>query len=83
MTDSELIWKFLSGEFQDTHPVVYLYACGNIHSPKTAIDKAMGITKKIFNPCITDPYLLSVIKGYLDHKKKQYIKGEIKIIPLY
>ena len=41
MTDSAMIWKFLSREFPDDHPVIYMYVCGNVRSPKTAIDKSI------------------------------------------
>jgi len=83
MSDSEIIWKFLEREFLDEHPAIYLYCCGNVRSPKTAIDKLEVITKKIFYPAMSIYLIKSVIKGFLENKKKLYIKGLIKIKPLY
>lgn len=83
MSDSEIIWKFLNREFKNDHPIIYLYACGNVRSPKTAIEKAVSITKPIFHPPINEHLIMTTIKAFLDNKKKQYIKGEIKIKALY
>jgi hypothetical protein len=83
MSDSEIIWKFLIREFQDDHPAIYMYVCGNIRSPKTAINKILNQTKPIFYPPINEQLITSTIKGFLDRKKIQYINGEIKVKPLY
>ena len=53
MSDSEIIWKFLIREYKDDHVVIYLYCCGNVRSPKTAIDRVFEFTKQIFCPAIT------------------------------
>ena len=83
MTDSAMIWKFLSREFPDDHPVIYMYVCGNVRSPKTAIDKAMVITKKIFCPPFEVSFIQAILKGFLDMKKEHYHKALIKVKPLY
>lgn len=83
ITDSTIIWNFLQKEFKDDHPVIYLYCCGNLKSPQTAIDKAIKTTMPIFSPPMNVVLIKSVINGFLDMKKNQYKKGEIKVKPLY
>ncbi len=83
MEESELIWKFLSREYPDNHQVIYLYCCGNVRSPNTALEKVMVLSKKIFSPSIPEIYLKTVVKAFLDYKRKQYSKGEIIIKPIY
>ena len=83
MQDSTIIWKFLNREYDNDHPVVYLYACGNVRSPKTAVDRIMGLTRKIFYPAMTEQLIKTVVIAFLDNKKKLYMKGEIKIKSLY
>ena len=83
MEDSMIIWKFLSREYPDSHQVIYLYVCGTVRSPKTGIDQIMKLTKKVFGPSMNDHFIKSVIIGYLDYKKKQYLNHEIKVKPIY
>lgn len=83
MSDSEIIWKFLEREFLDEHPAIYLYCKGNIRSSKTAIAKVSDITKPIFYPAMSDFLIQAVIKGFLENKQKQYLKGLIHIKPIY
>jgi hypothetical protein len=83
MTDSSIIWKFLSREFPDDHVVIYLYVCGNVRSPQNAMDKAMLITEKIFCPPLDVIFVKTVLKGFLDMKKEQYKKALIKVKPIY
>jgi hypothetical protein len=83
MTDSTIIWKFLTYEYPDDHPVVYLYVCGNVRSPKTAIDKSMLLLREIFAPAMSEHTIKTVLIAYLDRKKKQYLKGEIRVKALY
>lgn len=83
MQDSTIIWNFLVREYTDEHPVVYLYSCGNVRSPITAVDKVMDLAKKIFYPAMTEHLIKTVIIAYLDYKKKQYLRGEIKVKSIY
>lgn len=83
MSDSEIIWKFLDREYLNDNPVIYLYCCGNVRSPKTAITKMAELTNKIFCPAMTEQLIQTVIVGFLENKKKLYMKGIIKIKPLY
>ena len=83
MSDSEIICKFLIREFQDDHPAIYMYVCGNIRNTKTVINKILNQTKQIFYPPINEQLITSTIKGFLDRKKIQYINGEIKVKPLF
>lgn len=83
MEDSVIIWKFLTREYTNDHPVVYLYVCGNVRSPKTAIDKAMSLLKEIFYPAMSEHLIKTVMTAFLEQKKKQYMKGEIIVKPLY
>jgi hypothetical protein len=83
MSDSRIIWKFLSREFTDDSPVIYLYVCGNTRSPVTAVDNAMKILTPIFCPVLSENFVKSVLIGFLDRKKEDYKKGLIKVKPLY
>lgn len=83
MTDSELIWKFLEKNIKNDHPAVYLYACGNLRSPITAVNKVLAEVESVFCPPYKHQFVTVVIKGFLDNKKKLYSKGLIKVKPLY
>ena len=83
MSDSEIIWKFLIREYKDDHVVIYLYCCGNVRSPQTAIDRVFEFTKQFFCPAIPECLLKSTVIAYLNFKKKQYQKAEITIKPIY
>ena len=83
MEDSIIIWNFLTREYPDTHQVIYLYVCGNVRSPNTAISQIKKITDKVFLPAMTEHYIQIVIKGFLEFKKSQYLKGEIQVKPIY
>ena len=83
MEDSTIIWKFLTREYPDNHQVVYLYVCGTIGAPKISIEHMEQFIKKVFTPIINDNFIKVIIIAYLDNKRKQYLKGEIKIKPNY
>lgn len=83
MQDSQLIWKLLARDYPDDHVVIYLYSCGNVRSPITAMNRVMDDIERIFCPPMSETYLKKIVKGFLDYKKKQYINGEIKIKPIY
>ena len=81
MSDSEIIWKFLTSEYLDDHVVVYLYCSGNIITSKTSIDHAFNFLKQIFCPAIPESLVKSTVTAYLNYKKKQYNNAEINIKP--
>ncbi len=83
MIDAKLIIKFLMYEYPDDHLVVYLYVCGNVRSPKVAIKEAMLTLKQIFSPPMDEDFVEKVLLEYLNHKKTQYRKGQIKVQPIY
>jgi hypothetical protein len=83
MDDSTIIWKFLIREFPDTHQAIYLYCAGGSRSIDTAIYRIMPITLKIFAPPISKDFIEKTVKSFLEYKKKQFGRGEIKIRPLY
>jgi hypothetical protein len=83
MTDSIIIWNFLTKEYQNDSPVVFLYVCGNVRSPKTAIDRATDLVTQIFHPTIPEYIIRATIKGFFEMKKKQYMRGEFKPKPIY
>jgi hypothetical protein len=79
MTDTILINNFLTREFPNDHPTIYIYVCGQKRSEKTAIEKVMSITKQIFCPPLSEFFILEIVKNFLDDKKMAYKKGEIKV----
>ena len=83
MTDSELIWKFLSREYPDDHVAVYLYVCGHTRSPNTAMEKVIPLVITIFSPPLSENFVKTVVKAFFDNKKRQYLKGEIKVKSIY
>ena len=83
MQDSTIIWNFLTREYSDEHPVIYLYACGQVRSKTTAIQKVMELVKPIFYPAMDEVLLKTVVTAFFEFKRKQYMKGEIKVKPLY
>ena len=82
MTESTLISKFLNREYPDDHQVIYLYCCGNVRSPKTAVNRVFSLVNEIFSP-IPKEILEKNVLSFLDMKKNQYRCGEIKIKPIY
>lgn len=83
ISDSTIIWNFLNKEFTDDNSVIYLYVCGNVRSPITAIEKVKKITMPLFSPPMTEHFVSTVIKGFLDMKKELYKQGKIKVRPIY
>jgi len=83
MSDSEIIWKFLVREYQDDHPLIYIYVCGKIRSETTSYTKMLEQIKPIFYPSMSEQIIISTIRGFLERKKKQYKNGEIKVKAIY
>jgi len=83
MSDSTLIWSFLDREYPNDHPVIYLYVCGNVRSPNTAIQRVTPLIKQIFYPAISEHIIKTTIIGFLEMKKKLYLKGQIRVKSLY
>lgn len=83
MDDSMIIWKFLSREFPDIHPVIFLYCQGSVRAPQTAIERVSSITLKIFYPALSKEFIEKTIKMFLEFKKMQFGRGDIKVKPIY
>jgi len=79
MSDSEIIWKFLTHEYLDDSLVIYLYICGNTRTTQSSINSVLETTQSVFNDTIKKPIQLSAIKAFLIYKKKQYDKGLVKV----
>ena len=82
MTESELIWQFLYLNYPNEHQYIYLYLCGNVNTPKTAIANMVETTCRVFNP-IKREFVQMLVKSFLDDKKKQFQKGQIKLVSYY
>lgn len=83
MSDSEIIWKFLSKEFTDEHPIIYLFVTNKPRSSKNALDKAVNETKLIFGDVYPDSLIKPVVGRFLESKKKDYMCGKIQVKPIY
>ena len=83
MEDSIIIWNFLTKEYKNDHPVIYLYVTNNPRTSTTAVDTITDLVKKIFYPTMPEHLINITIKGFLEMKRKQYIKGEIIVKPIY
>jgi hypothetical protein len=83
MEDSIIIWKYLTRAIPDDSVRIYLYCMGGARSSKETIDNIVSETKIIFSPPMEISYLETVVKAFLDMKRKQYKNAEIKIKPIY
>ncbi len=83
MEISEIIWEYLSREYPDNHQVIYLYCQGNARSPNICMEKILPSLETIFYPIVSKPVLKTILKGFLDNKRKEFTKGNIKIISIY
>lgn len=83
MTDSNLIWKYLTREYQDIHPAIYQYVTSDSRSGEQVLLKIMLGVKIVFCPAISEIYVKSIVKQFLDAKKMQYHKGKIIVKSIY
>jgi hypothetical protein len=83
MSDSEIIWKFLTKEFKDDHPVIYLFVTNHPRSSKNAMDKAINETKLILGDVYPDSLIKPVVERFLTFKRKEYMCGKLQIKPIY
>lgn len=83
MEDSKIILNYLEKNYPNDHVAIYLYSCGNVRSPITAINKIMNNDKAVFCAPFTEGYFMTIVKMFLEGKKQQYLRGEIKITPIY
>lgn len=83
MSEEEFLWDFCVNTFPNHDPIIYLYTCGSTRSSENAINKALKISSDVFSPAYSLSYLKEILIIFLDFKKSQYFKGEIKIKTLY
>jgi hypothetical protein len=83
-TERELIIKSLNREYKDSNPYLYIYIRGATRARQTAINNILKYTDVIFYNCqFNENFVKLCIAEYLDYKKEQYIRGEIKIKSFY
>lgn len=82
MSDSIIIWKYLTRAYPDSHQAIYQY-CNSISNRKIAIDILINDVKKVFGSAITESYIRQTVIGFLANKKKEYMLGNITITPIY
>lgn len=83
MTDTTIIWRYLNRVIMDDHPSIYIYCTSYaIRSRETAFNNIMRLTKNVFTP-LPDSLIISTIKQFLEFKRKAYLKGEVRVKPLY
>lgn len=83
MSDSIIIWKYLTREYLDSHPVIYQYVKGDVRTSQSILLKVMNDIRIIFCPAMVESYVKNIVQQYLDIKKKQYHRGEIIIKPVF
>jgi hypothetical protein len=83
MTESEIIWKFLSRELNDSHPALYLYCIGNNSQKTNAINTQIDLCIKVFSVMVQRTLISTVVKAFLEYKLSEYKKGNLKIISRY
>jgi hypothetical protein len=83
MTDSEIIWKFLSRELNDSHPALYLYCFGDNTQKSKVINNQIELCIKVFSVLVEKTLISTVVKAFLEYKFGEYKKGKIKINTKY
>jgi hypothetical protein len=83
MTDSEIIWKFLTRELNDSHPALYLYCLGDNSQKTKAINTQIDLCIKVFSLLIKRTMISTVVKAFLEYKLGEYKKGNVKITSRY
>lgn len=78
MRESELIWKFLSREFNDSHPAIYLYVLGNTQQKTKVVNNVIDVCIGIFSCLFDKPLISTVVKAFLEFKLNQYKKGILR-----
>ena len=83
MTDTEIILNVIRTSIPDDHPHLYLYTTGDRGDQERAIIS----TVKLFEGILTPPYSIGhvrrTVKAFLNGKKEQHSRGEIKISSIY
>jgi hypothetical protein len=83
MTDSEIIWSFLTRHVPNEHTSIYLYCCGNVRSPNTAKEELFNSFKQVFHNAMPEYLVKATIEGFLENKKRLYKSHQITIRPFY
>ena len=83
MTQTEIIWKILTNEYSDDHSLVYLYCCGNIRTPKTALDRSEAFLLEVFSSMTHIDIIKATIKEFFETKKQKYKNGLITLNSTY
>lgn len=83
MSDSEIIWKYLTRSFPDQHHIIYIYCCGQQMSRENAVKRIFDDVYPIFGNVLSDSLIKTTVKGFLEYKKKQYLNAEIKVQSIY
>ena len=83
MSESELVWKFLSRRYHNQHPIIGCYINGNSETKLYTTRLILDSTKEVFYPAFNEANLLVTIKAYLEFKSKQHQLNEFKINELY
>lgn len=83
MTDTDIIWKYLTRTIGDNHIAIYSYSRGTARSRLVIIDMIFKNLEIIFCPSIGELITRNTIQRYLESKKEAYSKGELKLTSLY
>lgn len=83
MSDSEIIWKFLLRDLDDSHPSVYLYCLGTTEQKTFVINKQIDMCSQVFYSTFPKTLISTVVKAFLNYKLDEYKKGNIKITSRY
>ena len=84
MTESEIIWEYLMDSYPNDHQAISVYAKDKTYNLKahSSIDSIYKIIYEVFS-CKNEINTKTIIKAFLDMKRHQYEKGEIKIFSRY
>ena len=83
MTESQIIWKYLSRLLPDDHHVIYIYCCGLKNNKQNIKKIIFDSIYPIFGNAIPNKLINSTILKYLNFKNTQYINGEITLKSIY
>lgn len=83
MNDTTIIWKYLLRTVDNEHPTVYVFCTSYaLRSRDTALNKLLNEIYIVFKP-LPESLIKNVAVQFLEWKRKEYMKGNVKVKSLY
>lgn len=82
MTDS-IILKYLSREYTNDNPSIYLYVKGGIKNKAMTLGKVFNDISPLFSPSYSDDVIRKTIRDFFERERLKYKNGEFAPTPIY